>query len=187
MKLNFLGKKEWESVTTGDNYSFRTREIKSRFFGFKLNLEGEKNIYYIRVKGTPNQLKLTLMTSEIFNEKQAVSNFGLGLLFGLVGTMVIYNFFIFFSMRSISYLFYVFFVFFYGMVFLTFYGFTQRFILPESTWISNNGITLMVSLSILFLSLFNINFLELKKRHPILFKIHVLLYKFTGNIFFLHF
>jgi hypothetical protein len=60
-EVSFFKKKKggWEESKTGDIYPFRSREIKSRPITFKIRLEKEA-FYFIRIKGAPSRLTLTL-------------------------------------------------------------------------------------------------------------------------------
>ena len=59
----------WESVETGDFLPFKTKEIESRTFTFKMQPEKE-SIYYIRIMGVTNRMNFTITSpEELFSEE----------------------------------------------------------------------------------------------------------------------
>ncbi len=174
-------KGKWEVSVTGDTYPFSTREIKARSFTFSVKPK-ENSLYFIRTKGIPNQMVLSMKTPIKFASDESVNDLGAGLFFGLVAAMVAYNLFIYFSTKSLGYLFYVCYVIFYGLWLLSFQGLSQKFLFKEFPWMSNNGIVLLNGLTQLFICLFTISFLNLKKATPKLFKTAIF---FCGTALFI--
>ena len=119
--------KVWSISKTGDLYPFSSREVKARPFVFKLN-PGKESIYYVRIRGTDNQLNLHLTDLENFSLRESKTNYVYGLIFGLFVSMVLYNFFISVVTKSLSYLYYVFFTLFMGTFISGLEGFNQIYI-----------------------------------------------------------
>ena len=169
-EISFFKKKDghWHESKTGDNYPFSSREIKTRSFTFEIKPELE-SFYFVRVKGTPSRINLTISDSNRFAQNESKNNYIFGLFFGLVLSMIAYNGFILIATKSISYLFYIFYVSFFGFVLSTYTGFTQVYLLGNFPWLNNNGLVLITGLGELFFSLFTFTYLKVNKSTPKLY------------------
>ena len=161
---------EWRSIVSGDLYPFSNRKLKARSFAFKIS-PGENSVYFIRVRGTVSRMDLTLSSYSQFFERETESNYFWGFYFGFVAIMVLYNAFIYLITKSISYIWYVLYIFFYGFLVIGLQGFGMRFLYPNIPWFSNNGISLMAALTVLFMSIFSIEFLKLKDISPKFYRV----------------
>ena len=155
----------WVGSKTGDTFPFSTREIEARSFSFKIKPVLD-SMYYVKIRGTANQMDLTLSSPIQFAKDQTKDNYILGLFFGLVLSMIFYNAFIFISTKELSYLFYVLHVTSYGLGLSLYQGFGQRFLFQNFPSMSNNGITILIGLMGFFLYLFTIRFLKIKEDMP---------------------
>ena len=163
-------KGKWESKKTGDTLPFSTREIGTRSFSFQLNPKNE-SIYYFKIKGVTHQLNLSLSSMKYLIRNETKNNFVLGLFFGLIVTMIIYNLFIFISTKNITYLYYVLYVFFAGLWMAGYQGYSQKILFPETPWMSNNGNAFVHGNTVMFACIFTISFLKLKDNAPKLYRI----------------
>ena len=159
----------WESFSTGDLTPFKTREIQGREFSFKIKPK-ENTLYFIRIKGSYSKLHLTISSLQSLMQKKTIDNLISGLFFGLVISVALYNLFIFLSTKSLSYLFYILYVVFWGIFLFIKQGLSQRFLAPDSLWISNKGIVFFGAFGLFFLVLFTISFLRLKESTPKLYR-----------------
>jgi signal transduction histidine kinase/CheY-like chemotaxis protein len=94
---------------TGDHLPFDTREVNYRNFVFRLQESpGGPHTYYIRfeTEGVMN-LPLKMWSSIPLAEKMAQEQTLLGIYYGAILIMLVYNLFIFASVRDKSYLYYV--------------------------------------------------------------------------------
>ena len=160
----------WEETLTGDTLPFSSREIDTKSFTFKIEPK-ENSFYYMLIRGSVTQMNLTLTTPLEFSTKESYTNYILGLFFGLVLAMLIYNTFVFFSTRRMSYLFYVFYVLSIGLLIMIRGGFAQRFLFRDFTWASNYGFSFVGGTTGLFLALFTISYLNIKSENPKLYKL----------------
>ena len=176
-KVTFYKKigNKWSKITTGDIYPFKTREIDSRSFVFNLEPKGD-SLYFIRIEGSISQLNLSILSSEKMISQKTEENFSYGLFFGLVISMILYNFFIFSVTKNKAYLFYIFYVLSHGLFLASYLGFNQRFLFKDFTWISNNGVIFLAGLTELSLCLFTIYFLNLKENSSKLYKLILIFY-----------
>ena len=169
VKFYRLKKGVWEETLTGDTLPFSSREIDTKSFTFKIEPK-ENSFYYMLIRGSVTQMNLTLTTPLEFSTKESYTNYILGLFFGLVLAMLIYNTFIFFSTRRTSYLFYVFYVLSIGLFIMIRGGFAQRFLFRDFTWASNYGFSFLGGTTALFLAFFTISYLNIKNENPKLYK-----------------
>jgi signal transduction histidine kinase len=111
-----------------------------------------------------------LADSVHFSSIEAKNNFAYGLLFGLILSMILYNFFIFVSTKSISYLYYIFYVLFFGLFISGLEGFNQRFLFHNNPWFSNNGQAFWMGLTQFFGALFTLSYLKMDKSMGVYYK-----------------
>ncbi len=164
-----LKNNEWEEQLSGDNHSFSTRGVKAKPITFILT-PGDESLYFLRVEGVISQINVDLSTPIHFAGVQTNEDYILGIFFGLIITMGIYNLFLFISTKNESYLLYVGYVFFAGLVFANVLGFSQRYLFQNLPWMNNYGYIIFMGLTGLFATLFTISFLELKETTPKLYK-----------------
>ncbi len=170
----------WTETFTGDTLPFSSREIDTKSFTFKIEPK-ENSFYYMKIRGSVTQLNLTLTTPLEFSTKESYTNYIIGLFFGLVLAMLIYNTFVFFSTRRISYLFYVFYVLSIGLLIMIRGGFAQRFLFRDFTWASNYGFSFAGGTTALFLALFTISYLNIKNENPKMYKF-LLFFIFSSSL-----
>ena len=166
---------EWISEDMGDEKKFSERKIKVRPFALEINTEGEQ-VYFVKISGGLCQINLTLVSQKQMLSKEGEDNQVYGIFFGIIISMVLYNIFILFSTKSYSYFFYVIYVFFYGLFLAGYQGFTQKYLFYNHPWFSNNGLSFVMGISELFLTLFTISYLNIgakNKKLFLLFKISI--------------
>lgn len=154
---------------TGDNLPFETREIENRHFIFSLDFRPEANTtIYIRIKSEGTlQIPLTLWSPEGFLEKLEHDRFGLGIYFGIMLVLILYNTFIYLSVRDISYLYYVCYIFSFSLFAFWLNGLGVQYFWPNSP-ISGMHLGLFSALLACYFSmLFSIHFLEVRKNAPL--------------------
>ncbi|MBF0350466.1 MAG: response regulator [SAR324 cluster bacterium] len=95
--------------TAGDQYPFEQRDVKHRNIIFPLSLPSQHvQTLYIRVKSESSmQMSFKLWNPETFLENSTEEHSGLGLYYGMILVMLIYNLFLFTVIRDRSYLYYV--------------------------------------------------------------------------------
>lgn len=93
--------------TLGTQESASELKTLNRGFALKINdIYGEH--FYLRVTSArPLRLPISLWSEEAFLEQSISSDSGLGLQYGILLAMILYNLFLYFSIRESSYLFYV--------------------------------------------------------------------------------
>ena len=103
---------EFTAVKAGDQLPFHQRSINFRNFVFQFHLPpGESRTYYIRCETSSSMnIPLTLLTSSSLAERISTEQTMLGVYFGILLVMLLYNFFHFIHVRDITYLDYVLFI-----------------------------------------------------------------------------
>ncbi len=122
---------------------------------------------YLRVTSTSAvQMPLTLWTPQRFTEDSQLELLGLGLYYGAMLVMVIYNLIIFFSLRELSYLYYVLFGLSFILIQLTFNGLAFQYLWPTAPAWNNKSLAFCAGLCILTLAIFSRSFLSTGRLTP---------------------
>ena len=182
-----IGDKKYLIKKAGLMYSMKEREIKHHLILFPIFLKyGDSKTYFIRVesgKSVPLQLEIDI-PSEFFKLEQE-GNLIIGIIYGGIVVLAIYNLFLFFSVKDLSYFFYSLYA-----VSICYYqacvdGLGYQFLTPS--WPEFNLIygNVAVSLLVLFGSLFAREFMQLRKYSPLLDKIFwgIIIFSFSYLLF----
>jgi len=157
------------SWQTGDLRPFDSRPINHRNFLFPLHGAGAVRVF-LKVKSESSvAIPLMLWSERSFNEKDANKLLFLGIYYGLIAVMIIYNLITAYALRTLSGFIYVFYMLFL-LIFQTildgvFYG-----IFPTLTFWNNLGIAFWGNLASIFAATFSMQYLQTKKNAPILHK-----------------
>ena len=164
-----LYKKEgekWEVIKTGDIKNFKTRERKHRSFVFKIHPR-KKSLYYFRVRNsTSTQFPVKIFSPDAFEENEYKDNMIIGIYFGMMIVMILYNFFLFLSTRNISYFYYISYIIFWTFMSFTIFGLGQKYLFRNYPWVHNEGFGIQLSLVFLSLVMFTQEYLKLKTSAP---------------------
>ena len=126
----------------------------------------KSDIYFLRFTGKVNKLKL--FSPEASAQIRSWDNLLSGPLFGLVISMLIFNFFYYLSTKTLSSLYLSLYVLSFGsLIFASLDLFPNFF----SLWLLNNGIIFFTGLASIFLILFTFNFLKIYGVIPKLYKV----------------
>ena len=168
------GKNGYIQKRTGDMFPFRTREIKDRNFSFHipLSLNSEK-YYYIRLNNEVSYIGgiPTLFTGAAYYSFILKDTAALGVFFGFLLIMSLYNLFLFFSIRERVFLHYSCFIFSNLATVLAIEGIGFQFFYPDLPWLQNQGLVLFFPVTGLFALLFSSHYLNFPDLFPTLFKL----------------
>ena len=147
---------------TGDMQPFASRDIRHANYVFNLELPPGKSItFYMRVASQgPVQAPLNLWSSHAFIEHQPAQLHVMGLIYGVLLGMLIYNLFIYLSVRDKSYLYYILYIATFGLYQLSISGAAIEHLWPDSPWWANAATPFLMATAVLFTSLFSRNFLQ---------------------------
>ena len=153
---------------TGSNRKFAQRPIEHRSFLFPFTLEpGERVEFMLRtVAQTSHQLALNIWQADEFWTKEQSRYAMLGVFFGMMVVMIIFNSFIYLSLRDPSYLPYVCFVCFITVFLASLDGLSTQFLWPNSAWWNRAFIAALVPATSCSALIFTDRFLELEGRRP---------------------
>lgn len=157
-----------EIEETGAYYPFHHRKIKHR--NFILNLEIEPNTsktYYMLFYGGGDlHPPINVWETNAFIEKTQNEFVLLGLIYGMIVVMILYNLFLYFSLQLKSYLYYVFAIFFTIMGQLSISGFSFQYFWPNFPEWNLVSAPFWVSLACIFILIFTRNFLDVDQYLP---------------------
>ncbi len=147
---------------TGDELIFKNRELDYKNFIFKIPVEADaEQIVYMRFSGEcSKEFPLTLWEPAVFAEQAMMETLGLGIYYGIILVMMIYNLILFFSIRDRSYLFYVIYILSYGLVQMAYNGMAFQYLWPYLPAWHNISLPFLIGLAIMCMALFSKSFLH---------------------------
>ncbi|MBX8485175.1 sensor histidine kinase [Pseudomonas cichorii] len=147
---------------TGDMLPFSSRDVKQGNFVFGVDLPpGKQTTVYMRVASQgPIQAPLNLWASHAYMEEQPAKVYILGLIYGVLTGMLVYNLFIFISVRDPGYLYYILYIASFGLYQLSISGVAIEYLWPNSPVWANTATPLLMAISVLFVSQFSRSFLQ---------------------------
>ncbi|MFW6349743.1 MAG: 7TM diverse intracellular signaling domain-containing protein [Thiohalospira sp.] len=152
---------EWRHYRSGDHIPFSQRALPHRHHLFDLDLEPDTAYtLYLRVasEGTLT-VPVTLWEAEALWQHDQVAYTALGLYYGLLIALLIYNLFLYLSLRDPLYLIYVAFIGTLAVGQAGLAGLTGQFLWPDHPWLTHLSPTGGVSLAGVFGALFVQRFL----------------------------
>ena len=162
-----------EEETIGYRYPFDVRDYKHRNLVFPLNLQPEASTtYYLKVETDSFfQAPVSLWDPIAFSESNYMNQSILGVFYGIMFSMIVYNTFLFFSLKEKSYLYYILFVAGFTMMQAIWDGLAFQFVWGDFPWWALRSNSFFIIWSSLFALLFARHFLQLKDTAPVLDKI----------------
>lgn len=162
-----------EKIALGDKQPFNERPIDHRNFIIPIKWQPNQTIsFYLQITTSSSmQIPITLWKNKSFIEATQKELLGLGVYYGTMFVMVLYNLFVFLSVRESNYLYYVCFVASSALFLASLNGITFQYIWPNATHWNDQAIIIFLLSILLFGSLFTRDFLQLKNTKPILEKL----------------
>ncbi|WP_285418348.1 hybrid sensor histidine kinase/response regulator [Pseudomonas sp. efr-133-TYG-5] len=147
---------------TGDALPFASREIRQNNYLFDLNFAPDQaQTVYLRLASEGSiQAPVTLWSSTAYLEDQPVRLYVLGIIYGVLLGMVVYNLFIYLSVRDTSYLYYIFYIASFGLYQLSVNGAAVEYFWPDNPWWANAATPFFIGCAGLFGSQFARSFLQ---------------------------
>jgi len=165
------------ALTLGDKVPFTRRMIQNRYPVFDVNVAPGTHSYYLRIE-TQGTTIIPLFFWDVASFQGFVfkDNLALGLLFGVLFGMALYNLFLYLTVKTKVYFYYVCYLIFFSIHALSAQGVSQFLFMPASYdhWLSNEGFLIFAEISTIFMVLFAIHFLNIKSNHPWLYKFFLL-------------
>jgi len=153
---------------TGDALPFASRQIKQHNYVFELQLPPwQVQRVYLRLESQGSiQAPLTLWAPNAYIEAQPARTYVLGIIYGVLLVMLVYNLFIFLSVRDTSYLYYILYIAAFGLYQLSVNGAAIEYFWPNSPWWANAATPFMIGAAALFGCQFARSFLHTAEHSP---------------------
>jgi len=147
---------------TGDALPFAAREIRQNNYLFSLDFKpDQQQTVYLRLESQGSiQAPLTLWSSTAYLEQQPLRLYVLGIIYGVLLGMLVYNLFIYLSVRDTSYLYYIVYIASFGLYQLSVNGAAVEYFWPDNPWWANAATPFFIGCAGLFGSQFARSFLQ---------------------------
>ncbi|HEY1136847.1 MAG TPA: diguanylate cyclase [Xanthomonadaceae bacterium] len=154
---------------SGDYLPFSSRSIPYRHPNFRLDLpEGQPVDLLVRVSSQSSmQVPLDLYTPAAFTSLSRDNQFVMGVYYGILLALFVYNLVLWLSLRDASYAWYLMHITAFGLVLFTLNGFAFEYLWPNWTWMANVAVPLTICLALVAMQQFTRIFLELPRRFPL--------------------
>lgn len=148
---------------TGDALPYASRQIKQNNYLFELPFTpGQTTTAYLRLHSEGSvQAPLTLWSAQAYLEAQPTRLYVLGLIYGVLLGMLVYNLFIYLSVRDTSYLYYILYIASFGLYQVSVNGAGVAYFWPDSPWWANAATPMFIGAAGLFGCQFARSFLQL--------------------------
>ena len=155
-------------MQAGDSKPFDVRPKQDSSYLFPIHFSAnEKKLVLIRVQSEGSvRVPIKLWDPIHYEEKNRQYLLIMGIYFGIMLLMFIYNFCIFISIKDISYLFYVCYIASHTVLQSTLTGFGAEFIWPSLPWFNNQFLIVSILLTEVFALVFTANVLSTKTTTP---------------------
>jgi len=150
----------------GDHLPFVQRSVLHRQPNFWLDLPLDAPVeLLVRVQSESSmQVPLALYTPTAFTEQSRDAQFGIGLYYGILLALFIYNLVLWLALRDANYFWYLFHITAFGLVLFTLNGLGFEYLWPNSSWLADKAVPLSICLSQIGMQQFSRHFLDLKQR-----------------------
>ncbi|MCQ4262755.1 hybrid sensor histidine kinase/response regulator [Stutzerimonas stutzeri] len=147
---------------TGDTRPWASREIRQGNYLFEIELPANQpQRVYLRVQSEGSiQVPLSLWSQHAYLEAQPGRIYVLGMIYGVLLAMLVYNLFIYISIRDPSYLYYILYIAAFGLYQVSVNGAGVQFLWPDRPWWANAATPLLIGATGLFGCLFTRSFLR---------------------------
>ncbi|SDO02038.1 hybrid sensor histidine kinase/response regulator [Pseudomonas jinjuensis] len=153
---------------TGDTLPFASRPVKQNNYLFRIRVEPDQTQrIYLRLESQGSiQAPLTLWTPRAYLEEQPGRIYVLGMIYGVLLAMLVYNLFIFLSVRDTSYLYYILYIASFGLYQVSVNGAGIEYFWPDSPWWANAATPFLIGAAGLFGCQFARKFLHTREHSP---------------------
>jgi len=165
------------SLLLGDKIPYDLRPIKSRYPVFELVVPPGVHRYLMRIDTEGTTIApLFFWDKSAFQPYLIKDSLVLGALFGLQAAMLLYNLFLLISFKSRLYFYYIAYIAFFMLHALSAQGLSYMMVSSDAYdhWWSNQGFLVFAELATVFMVLFGIHFLDIRRRHPWIYKLCLL-------------
>lgn len=157
-----------ELRSSGDRLPFATRDLKHRHFNFLIDIAGGETVdLMLRVQSESSvQVPQFLITRAAFFARTHESQVGIGIYYGVLMALLLFNLIIYLSLRQPAYGWYVLYVLAFGFVQMNLNGLAFEYLWPQSPDWANLAMPLSMVLGLATMTLFTREFLDLARHRP---------------------
>ncbi|AIR89290.1 sensor histidine kinase [Pseudomonas cremoricolorata] len=150
---------------TGDALPYASRQIRQDAYLFDLPLRpGHTTTVYLRIHSEGSlQAPLTLWSAHAYIEQQPSRLYVLGMIYGVLLVMLVYNFFLYVSVRDVAYLYYILYIAAFGLYQVSVNGAGVAYLWPDNPWWANAATPFFIGAAGLFGCQFARQFLQLAR------------------------
>lgn len=154
--------------SSGDMRPFAQRAVNHRNLLFNVPLRASEQVdVYLRVQGRGSlQIPLVLWEPSTFITKSQHEQLILGMYYGILLGMLLYNLMIYFSLRDINYLYYVLHIAGFGLLLGTLNGLAFEYLWPNAPQWGNQALFFFLGAAFFFMVQFSRSFLGVKVHLP---------------------
>ncbi len=165
-------KGEVQSYQGGNTLPYDKRAIDHYLINFKHSFEAGLSTVYVQVKTRdPFIVSISVMEESVFLLEESENILWIGLIYGGVLAMLLYNLFLYFGIKERYYAFYVLYLFAFLLMNASYNGYTYMTLFSEYPEVQNWSHSISVYFFVLTSLLFSSSFLNLEKYHLTLFRI----------------
>lgn len=156
---------QWRHSSSGYYRKFSEREVPHTGHALPLQFMADSStVVYARIGGvSPKTFPVYVMARSKFTERNRVEDLAYGIFFGILIVMFLYNLAIYMILRQSSYLYYFLTILFTFLIFGAISGYGSKFLWPETPGLNYFTGKLSIELLLIFLSIFMMEFLEVRK------------------------
>lgn len=157
-----------QHMASGDARAFESRSIKYRHPNFLLTIpQGAPVDLFVRVQSQSSmQVPLFLYTPTAFTELSRDAQLSIGLYYGILLALFVYNLVLWLTTRDASYAWYLLHIGAFGLVLFTLNGLGYEYLWPHSPWFADKSVPVTICLALVGMQQFARTFLELPQRWP---------------------
>jgi len=154
---------------SGDHLPFSERAIPHRHPNFWIDVDKGRFVdVLVRVESQSSmQVPLSLWQRDAFSDRERDAAIGVGLYYGILLALLLYNLVLFASLRDRSYLYYVLHISAFGAVMLSLNGLAFQYLWPHSPVLANQALPCLMALGLVAMLQFARHFLELERLVPL--------------------
>ncbi|MDH4322033.1 MAG: response regulator, partial [Desulfobulbaceae bacterium] len=158
----------YKVTRAGDQLPFSARKLQYRNNVFDILLTpATQQTYYIRCQTTSSMnIPILLLSPRGLSKRVNAEQTMLGLYYGILLVMLIYNLFIYISIRDVTYLFYVFFIGSYLFFQLSLNGVAFQYFWPNALWWANISLPFFIFIAYFFAAQFTRYILDTPRNTP---------------------
>ncbi|WP_159681956.1 diguanylate cyclase [Luteimonas sp. 9C] len=152
----------------GDHRPFAARSVRYRHpnFSFELPLGAPVDLL-VRVRSQSSmQVPLQLYTPKAFTEVSRDAQLAIGVYYGIMLALFVYNLVLWLWLRDASYFWYLCHVSAFGLVLFTLNGLGFEYLWPGAPWMADHMVPISICLALVAMLQFSRTFLELPRRWP---------------------